>query len=775
MPNSRRTAMTLLLAAVACATPLRAATQDTKDDGAREATTKHKVRTSLQTNALAARAAGQREPTFHIAGPSRYAMSGFRSVSPAGASAARGYTEAELREIRAAQIRLVRNLTAGPYADPRGVVLSHPTLGRIVVSNTGVSPTDPKAPRTRISLPNPGLLFGPSAVAGGPSTEPHAGGEPGDPGSGGGDPGGFPVLVPGRGFAGPTAQPPAVGNQHLRGYDAKAIARWDVVPYQDFDGLFHIGVVAFHMNGIDRVEFSVDGGPWTPVTEMKLNPRTDVWEYTATLDASKFADGLVEVRARVFPRNAGEVRVLGGAIHRNGIESGYPHDGEHSIFLKANARESLPNAERWVCWATGDNENDGTRANPFKTIHSAALSLQHDMDGDAGGGTIYLLPGEHPWVGWSATEQDRNPGIITADRAWLTITRDPTTDRGDVVIGSLDGSGPASLGDSQGLRAHLVRISEVTLSTNANTAAMRSYHTNPTLWLDDCHITFPEEFDAIASRQSDASTTIAGQTSWLGGVYATDSEIDKVRDAAIGWAFCRNVSISDVIADAFREQTFNVNCSVSRIGMHRAPEHSDVIQWYITREGWDNVIVYGLEAVEDIYSQAFFGRQYDNYMPMSNAAFVNILLAPQHHFGQWQLGGTHQLFWNFSHIGSDDADSRFLFRNDTSGSTTRWEHLQVRNSVFHGVEWWNSQDPEGADIHFVNNHFAKGRVFGEEATTGDPVFLDPLRSNFTPGPGSPLLGRSQSLLVPGDLRNKQLVAPASLGPLQPSAGSASGS
>lgn len=120
------------------------------------------------------------------------------------------------------------------------------------------------------------------------------------------------VLEPGSGFTAPTPQPPAIGSG--AGADAKAIARWDVVPYQTFDDLFEIGVVAFHINGIDRVEFSLDGGPWTAVKEMTLNPRTNVVEYWVALDAARSPDGPVEVRAIAYPKK-GVPRVLGGRCH----------------------------------------------------------------------------------------------------------------------------------------------------------------------------------------------------------------------------------------------------------------------------------------------------------------------------------------------------------------------------------------------------------------------------------------------------------------------------
>lgn len=150
-------------------------------------------------------------------------------------------------------------------------------------------------------------------------------------------PGEVVILQPGSGWTGPTPEPDGYGMPSEPGWDAKAIARWDVVPHQTFDGVFEIGVVAFHMAGIDRVEFSVNDGPWEPVYEMTLNPRTEVEEYWVGLDASLFAsDGPVEVRAIAYP-NVGFPRVLGGELDWEHTYQGNQWTGEHSMFLYSNA------------------------------------------------------------------------------------------------------------------------------------------------------------------------------------------------------------------------------------------------------------------------------------------------------------------------------------------------------------------------------------------------------------------------------------------------------
>lgn len=151
-----------------------------------------------------------------------------------------------------------------------------------------------------------------------------------------------PLLEPGAGFTEPTPQPDPIGDASAFAADAKAIARWDVVPYQTFEGYFEIGVVAFHINDIDRVEFSVDNGPWLAVREMTLNPRTGVVEYWVGLDARDFEDGPLEVRAVAFPV-IGIPRVLGGEYDLMRSYRGTQWTGEHSLELNTNANQSLTN------------------------------------------------------------------------------------------------------------------------------------------------------------------------------------------------------------------------------------------------------------------------------------------------------------------------------------------------------------------------------------------------------------------------------------------------
>src|SRR5262245_26867814 len=75
----------------------------------------------------------------------------------------------------------------------------------------------------------------------------------------------FVRIVPGSGF---TTLPPATPSDTT----ARAIAKFDVVPYQVVRNDIYIGVVAFHMNGIAYVAFSAAGGPWVRATQPQKNP-----------------------------------------------------------------------------------------------------------------------------------------------------------------------------------------------------------------------------------------------------------------------------------------------------------------------------------------------------------------------------------------------------------------------------------------------------------------------------------------------------------------------
>ncbi len=508
------------------------------------------------------------------------------------------------------------------------------------------------------------------------------------------------TLQPGDGFGGPTAQPAAVGVAGSPGYDAKAIARWDVVPYQDFHGEFEIGVVAFHMNGIDRVEFSAEGGPWVPVTEMTENPRTGVWEYWVTLDAEDFQDGLVEVRAIVYPET-GVPRVLGGMID-GGTDF---KNGNHSMFLNANAGGTLPSPTVWVDPIFGSDSGGvvGNAQSPFKTPFKA-LSAVKDVWGSADGAVCYLKPGNYVW---GRVEYATSP--VTNNR-WATILPAPGVDRSEVVF-SQDTSG--------GFRTDLLRVRNVTVSSRASASGSGRY-----LWLDNC---------ALRDVASPWGTT------WYAGVYSTDCTAQNVGHVFVGNALIRNCVIDGVNNDSAPGAAFVINLEVRNADATGTTNHSDI--WQSREEHRENIILYGVLAEQNCREQGFFTR---GGTPMCDVAIVNCKLQLVGYPAQSQFipnGLSHFVAMHNSFLGSPV----YIGVSD-SANPYGWHTVQNAKWMKNVFQWMTLGDPQSvmggsptaadlaATTTFNGNHFINawpswsnnagqsiGQPHGANATVGTVI------------------------------------------------------
>jgi len=227
-----------------------------------------------------------------------------------------------------------------------------------------------------------------------------------------------PTLQPGSGFtSAPSYELSSVGKPGAPGYDRIAVARWDVIPEQKFEGQFAIGVVAHHIYGIASVRMSVDNGPWVSIGSPSINPRTKVEEYWAYLDASKFGDGKVEVRAIAYPAN-GKPKVLeplelfanaGGSIKFPVLELGA---GTHSVQGVALPKEGWltirpkPGVSREQCIIKGDSRGWGAG-----NVRFADLTLNPG----AGGGA---LMGTQKGVGRTWLDRVKVVGNGNANPTW---------------------------------------------------------------------------------------------------------------------------------------------------------------------------------------------------------------------------------------------------------------------------------------------------------------------------------------------------------------------
>lgn len=523
-------------------------------------------------------------------------------------------------------------------------------------------------------------------------------------------------LQAGDGFAGPSPAPARVGPAGVPGADAMAIAHWNVVPNQIFSGHFDVGVVAFHINDIDRVEFSLNGGPWSRVREMSLNRGSDTWEYWARLDARSIPDGPVEVRAIAYPKS-GMPRLL------------------EPLTLYTNAGGSVPQHIRYVS-PSGNNENgDGSAQNPFATIYKAADSIRNapGSNRDASFGTIYLLAGDHLYAG-------RVPGntSIDANRGWLTIAAAPGADRNRVrIIGNNSSTG--------GLNAKFVRFQNITITS---TSLVSPSNAGAACWFDGCEL--------AGSGPSDTAK-FASNTSWTGGVYATGGVMRDVRTGLVHAMLQRGMLLENFGSDTFHNPRLVINCEVNMIKKPAGTNyHPDLIQF---NGAFDNVIIYGLKARE-IHAQGIFSRGSDG-IPDRNLAFVNVLVDQRSHLSQWLQAADHVLFKNVMILGR-----AFNISNDAGRDPTVLTNALFEGCVFHEMRCDpRIVAPENAQV-FRNNHFINGRPMGGSFTTGDPRLLSPPDGRFEPRPDSPLARRINHHEIPADILGRQRLVPSAIGPYE---------
>tara|TARA_Y100001937_G_scaffold60614_1_gene82974 strand:+ start:10544 stop:12385 length:1842 start_codon:yes stop_codon:yes gene_type:complete len=217
------------------------------------------------------------------------------------------------------------------------------------------------------------------------------------------------------------------------------MAYFDVVPQQDVTGVFNVGVVAYHLEDVDRVQFTitregyigdwnadetVDGddlsillerwragvegrdlarllGAWgtaTPhhaeyvtVTEMTLNPRTNEMEYWFPLDTRSHPDTKITVTAEVFGTMGPSV-----VLDRDVYDENYlmPQYSGVNLF-STNVGNKWPTRELYISPDGDDVNGDGTRENPLRGLHDALRYGLQQPYAEIGGTTVYLLEGEH--------------------------------------------------------------------------------------------------------------------------------------------------------------------------------------------------------------------------------------------------------------------------------------------------------------------------------------------------------------------------------------------
>jgi hypothetical protein len=352
----------------------------------------------------------------------------------------------------------------------------------------------------------------------------------------------------GAGWSGATDQPPQIGT-----FTHKAIARWNVVPYQVFAGTLKIGVVAFASTEMGRVEFSAENGTWTPIGNMTTNSdSSNTVEYWGIIDAADFADGAVEIRAIAYPVS-GVPRVL------------------DSLTLYANSGGTYNAPVRYVS-PTGDDGNDGLSAGSPKLDPALALASMN-AGGIPANATLYLLPGAHLW------KHPSFPNNTIAQQAgpWVNIQAAPGYDKDDVSVTTDLGT----YGQPYMMSLSRIRWKEVTFDSGLM-PYMAAEGTQ--VWYDNV------KCDGV-DRTSPTVAFAFGESP--GGKWMTDCIITEMSSGPQGFNLIRNASISATLDGGPWETYGVINTTVTDADPDGTGAHPDI---WRSRGTMENVILYNLDT-----------------------------------------------------------------------------------------------------------------------------------------------------------------------------------
>lgn len=441
----------------------------------------------------------------------------------------------------------------------------------------------------------------------------------------------IPNITAGAGFSGATADPGQHGVVAF-GSTFKPAARWTWPPYDEFTTETTLSVYAFHPSGIAKVRFILDDGTPVDVTTETVDPRTGHKGYTVAIDATAMADKQNrELRAIVYPVN-GPCRILQGwTVYNEGVAGTSDElvEGEHSLWFATNANGTLPTGVQYVDPVNGNDSNNGLTAGTAKlTAHAASKTLSSNMSGssggsstsDNGGGTIYLMAGDH-YIGTYAFPDPRQK------YRWLRVTPAPGVTKEQCPVYAHQNY----LSSGSGLRANhckwdgILFKCPVTLADSGHALAgtplkipitvsnpFGSGNSKPHMWFHNCTIDWG----------------VNGNSWWEGGSKITDCEITY-------WTNCvvknhRNANgghrIMKLVLNCYYEHTTEavsgagclLGCEFVDIVMPDdiPPEtpseqypHADIMQVYYTSASArraENRVFAENEGIVDLDAQGFF-------------------------------------------------------------------------------------------------------------------------------------------------------------------------
>ncbi|MCP4889947.1 MAG: hypothetical protein GY904_25490 [Planctomycetaceae bacterium] len=519
------------------------------------------------------------------------------------------------------------------------------------------------------------------------------------------------------------------------------MARWTRVPLQEFVGEFHLGLVAFHMNSIERVSFSVNDGPWADVSQMSANPDTGVHEYVVRLDATDFADERVEVRAVAYPVLAGEPRSL--AIELFAAPSGDSASTD-AFFISPNGN---------------DTTNNGTRSSPLASVRGA-LRKYREANGLAYENiTIFHEPGTYQW----GAEGNWNGAALNEGEGWLTLCPAPGVTREEVIYDS-------KLSNS--VVAYGIRLKDITLDQLDSWRPVPWRWLRSSFWLDGCYC---EGVDRLT-----ATGPIASGSAFK---YMTDCVLRNFVVPAGKSDLNRGLDIYGAGADIFTSALCTVDCTVDYQFRADTGAHPDLIQLVSMGYGpIENRIYYGIKATRMNGTFVMITRASSpngEGAPIRDIAFVNICFEGgtdegpyASNMGDLREGFDHCQYNHllFEHCSIVNRKMNVLSNYSDSAGPLLWKNLVFRNNVFSAFDilddWASIPGVVISDNHYIDESVVWHH--GLNYTFGDPAFVNPSESDYRPRSWSPLIARPNPVeaKIPADADSNPRSNPTAVGALE---------
>lgn len=501
-------------------------------------------------------------------------------------------------------------------------------------------------------------------------------------------------LTPAEGFGAPLLNF-ATGRITDKGNECRAIARWNTVPNQVVKDEITVSVVAFHINGIERVSFSANNGDWQEMTSPTLNPDTGTVEYFARIKASDFPDGPVEVRAIAIP-NSGQTRTL--------QDSEGADEGCKSLHLYTNAQGTLPEHKVYVT-TTGLDTNPGTEASPLATILGALKLLKTQFnDAAIDNATVVLGAGEFSYPDTGIQGQE---AIYGADKYWLTI----------------DGQNVATIvGPRAAAMQKYVHLKNLKIKVTDFNAVLteRSNQFGNHFWLDNVDCDGPGML-----YQCPAGQRVQGPIAGDGATPVTYLTNVRINDGIYGFGpatpIARGVKGLNIGGDYSNCDKLIVNCSVRHMRMNNPLVHPDVLQ--VPIGPIENMIVYGLVALD------FFGQGLTlTGRPLKNVAVVNNFLhqADDDAEVNWLIGGgvDHVIY-----MGNTILAMPTCFGSGDPAQTATDRNVKITGNIFQSCQVLQSNAERNLIInqnHFIDTTGFGMGVAGTNYTIGEILISEPV-------------------------------------------------